>query len=931
MRRRYFVIDGRDLEIAERVVAILREAGITAWTSVEYSRAFSALVTVKFPYLFTDFDVVCIEREDERGIIDSIISKIEQYASELSAPCSAADDAYIDALCRLAQVPGVQLLLDNSWMPQPMQRQRRVALSRLLGIDALSKFSGWIEKRTGRNVYVQLYLPAAACNTCGFYAAFPISSCPALQQSEVAVSTEARSVTVSEEDVQLRPYQAEQKANILKAWQTARRVMLQMPTGTGKTRLFVSLIHDIQQSQPDAHVLIVAHRTELIEQISQSLTLHYGLLHSILGDKNAHGDASILVASIQMLSRRIGKGAAAEEQRSNPKQEGKTKLRSFDYIIIDEAHHSLAPTYKKLLEAYADAKVLGVTATPYRLKKAAFTEIYDTLVESASMRQFITKGYLASYRLYTISDRTAAMNKVNRLTKFGVDGDYKAQDLSGILDTETETERLYDCYEQFAAGRKGIVYAVSRDHAAHIAALFNKKGVCAAAIDCDTPREERCRLICDFKCADGSLQVLVNVELFTEGFDCPSIDFVLLARPTRSLTLYLQQVGRALRPSPNGGEVLLLDCAGLYNRFGLPERSRDWQLHFKCEKPRREDYTKRPLGSSFVSGLMKEVERQQKEIVYSDGATSVYTFDGTKYGLCDKAGRVIVRAEYDKLTPTAYGWFIGEQAGAGETRYDVLTPDSAKVYSFQYIAEETTGVYTAHRIVDGKTYACRFDQHLRLIPSKTIKLSDGAKVYQHGVTPSQETPQRVSLKALQETSEKQRTEVALSFYTTSLALDAPIYNRCIAMKNGATRLKGINCEDCIIAGGQMSNFLCTETVGGHSYTVTTSDLWIASDGTLYRPVRVGFPLHYTATADGITLYDAHFAPLLRGDSLELFNDHCIIHRFLQPPLTINYLDYLLHGLTPVPYILIEHGEVKTRVAGKQRSVRRERADARITC
>lgn len=590
VRRRYFVTDTQIPGSAERVAADFRKAGITAWTNLEYGRAFASVVKVSASYLFLGFSVMCIERDGERTVIDRIASSCDSHVYELDAKGAKAENAYIDAMSRLAQVRG--LWLKSNYSTTPIAYMKREPLSQLLGIASLDGFRGWIEQRTASDVLVRFFLPAAAQQRSSLTAVFPINSCPALRVEE---STSDAAERISIEDLQLRPYQTEQKERILQAWRTMRSVMLQMPTGTGKTRLFVSLIRDIQKLQPEARMLIVAHRTELIEQISQSLTNHYELRHSILGGKDAQGDTPILVASIQGWARRVGKDE---------------HLTDIDYIIIDEAHHSLAPSYKKVLETYSEAKVLGVTATPYRLKKASFDTLYDTLIESAPMRQFLADGYLANYRFYTVSDRTVALSKVNRLTHFGADGDYKSQDLCNILDNDSETERLYDCYAQYATGRKGIIYAVSREHAAHIADLYNKKGVAAAAIDCNTPREERQRLINDFKQADGRLQVLVNVELFTEGFDCPAIDFVLLARPTRSLTLYLQQVGRALRPPPSGDEVLILDYAGLYNRFGFPERPRNWQAHFNGSSAPRENYPLRHLGSSSVCGLMKEVEKQ---------------------------------------------------------------------------------------------------------------------------------------------------------------------------------------------------------------------------------------------------------------------------------------------------------------------------------
>lgn len=610
LRRHYFVTDGRSHDCADRLAADLRQAGLTAWTSQEYSRAFAALLGAELPLLFADFDVVCLERRGQGGLIGAVAARYAQSVYELGARSAATCDAAVDTLGLLARLPGVSFGTADARQSyaSPVKPQR---LAGLLGMETLKDIKGWVESRSARRVQLRVCLPSAAHQGYTLSVSLPLRSCPALQESNLKdglAETEMKEQVLIEPDDRLRRYQTEMKAAVWKAWQKARRVMLQMPTGTGKTRLFVSLIRDIRQADADARILIVAHRTELIGQISRALSVHYGLEHHVLGNGNAAAGAPILLASIQMLARRIGKDA---------------RLQTFGYIIIDEAHHSLAPTYRKMLEAYPAARVLGVTATPCRLKRTSFAALYGQLVESAPMRQFLHEGYLAPYRLFTVSDRAAALSRINRLTKFGADGDYRTQDLKEIIDTDAETEQLYDCYRLHAAGKKGIVYAVSRAHAARIAALFRHKGVAAAAIDCDTPQEERQALIARFKEKGGGVDVLVNVELFTEGFDCPGIGFVMLARPTRSLALYLQQVGRALRPTPGGGEVVILDCAGLYNRFGLPERRRDWQAHFAGIRPQGEDYVRRPLGSPAVGGLMQEVERRQKQVADTGGDTCV--------------------------------------------------------------------------------------------------------------------------------------------------------------------------------------------------------------------------------------------------------------------------------------------------------------------
>ena len=142
-------------------------------------------------------------------------------------------------------------------------------------------------------------------------------------------------------------------------------------------------------------------------------------------------------------------------------------------------------------------------------------------------------------------------------------------ELSEIFDNQSIRAQLFSSYKQFASGRKGIIYAIDRCHAYNIASMYSANGVPAVMIDCFTPKVERAQMVDAFK--RGKIQVLVNVEIFTEGFDCPDVSFIQLARPTRSLALFLQQVGRGLRPVPGKENTIILDNVGLYNVFGLPD------------------------------------------------------------------------------------------------------------------------------------------------------------------------------------------------------------------------------------------------------------------------------------------------------------------------------------------------------------------------
>lgn len=366
----------------------------------------------------------------------------------------------------------------------------------------------------------------------------------------------------------LRLHQTEAKAKIFTSWESYDSVMLQMPTGTGKTYLFTSIINDLLTSYKEAreeiNVLVVAHRMELIDQISETLT-RFGISHGIIqGSREQHLWKRVQVGSIMSL--------LTERNLMN------TLRQRFDYIIVDEAHHSLADTYIQLFDYFPKAKKLGVTATPWRFNHESFLKLYHTLIPSHQISWFIERGILSDFDYVSIKPDSEIQCLVDR-TEVAQTGDFVNADLDKAFNNMRIRSKLYQSYEKFAKGRKGIIYAINRVHASKIAELYSRHGIPAVAIDCETPKDVRKCLIERFKV--GEIKVLVNVDIFTEGFDCPDVSFIQLARPTRSLALYLQQVGRGLRVSECKETTIIIDNVGLYNYFGLPDANRKWQYHFK--------------------------------------------------------------------------------------------------------------------------------------------------------------------------------------------------------------------------------------------------------------------------------------------------------------------------------------------------------------
>ena len=372
-----------------------------------------------------------------------------------------------------------------------------------------------------------------------------------------------------QKDITLRDYQQLAKEEIFSKWNCVDNILYQMPTGTGKTRLFTSIIRDINvwglRHNINYRILIIAHRSELIEQSSRSLDkyrIRHGVLAGTMKDKRDLTQA-IQVASIQTIT--------------HPSNRCLIEDLQFDFIIIDEAHHAVANSYQKLWEFCPDSKKLGVTATPWRMNNSGFAKIFDAYIPSMSIKEFIHKGWLAAYQYYSIPNNSEIIKSIESIREFDIEGDYKSSALIEVFDTSKIRAQLYDSYAKNALGKKGIIYSISREHSEHICAQYRSRDVKIENIDSKTPAKQRENVIKAFK--NGDIDIIVNVDIFSEGFDCPDIEFIQLARPTKSLVKYIQQVGRGLRK--NGDKrCVILDNVGMYSRFGLPDENRDWESFF---------------------------------------------------------------------------------------------------------------------------------------------------------------------------------------------------------------------------------------------------------------------------------------------------------------------------------------------------------------
>ena len=292
--------------------------------------------------------------------------------------------------------------------------------------------------------------------------------------------------------IKLFDYQEDMVKRVQEAFKHHDAVMVQMPTGTGKTYMLAALVGLFLKEE----VWVVAHRRELVSQIKDTLENFFSSLKS----------TSIKVTSIQWLSRHYG------EMEEKP-----------GLIVIDEAHHALAETYAEVMNAYPKAKKLGLTATPYRLNGKGFTDLFDTLLCSWSMEKFIAEGRLSLYDYYSIKPDSADQLLIDSLQKRGADGDYQQKELNEVMDVKPSLERLCLSIKEYVKGKKGIVYAISIQHAEHIAEFYRENGIKAVAISSKTPSSLRKELIERFKASNTSQNLSFSNQPINSSKITPSL------------------------------------------------------------------------------------------------------------------------------------------------------------------------------------------------------------------------------------------------------------------------------------------------------------------------------------------------------------------------------------------------------------------------
>jgi len=361
---------------------------------------------------------------------------------------------------------------------------------------------------------------------------------------------------------QLRDYQHDLIKRLRHTMRSARRVVVQSPTGSGKTVLTAHMIR--RAAEKNLRCWFLVHRRELLKQTSDALWLS-GVPHGLIAAGRTPTHDLVQVATVQTLVKRLG------------------VVPPPSLLVIDEAHHTAAASYRQIVEHCAGAHIVGLTATPCRTDGRGLDDLFDAIVLGPAVADLMDAGYLARYRVICPPGAVDVSGVHIR------GGDYARDEMDAIVGQRSVVAGNVEHYLRFIAPRSCLVYTVSRAHARLVEAAYREAGVDAMYCGGDTPADERNVIVDRFK--RGKLPVIVSVDLFSEGLDVPGLHSVQLLRPTKSLALHLQQVGRALRPEAGKEYALILDQTSNSHTHGLPDDERAWTLEGKKRSRKAE-----PLG-----------------------------------------------------------------------------------------------------------------------------------------------------------------------------------------------------------------------------------------------------------------------------------------------------------------------------------------------
>ena len=383
------------------------------------------------------------------------------------------------------------------------------------------------------------------------------------------------------EEIFLRPYQEQFIVDVRSEFsKNHRRVVGVAPCGAGKTIMTGWMVREVERR--GKRTIFFVHRHELIKQTSETFE-QLGIPHGIISaGYKMQLDLPVQIASVQTLAKRLEKVPAP------------------DFLICDECHHILADTYRKILNAYPKAFLLGVTATPQRMGGINLGDVFSSMVEGPSVDELIKLGNLTAFKYFSPSE---GIDLSSVRVKFG---EFVNSDLAKVMENKKIIGNIVENYKRLANGKSAICYCVNVKHSKIVAEAFQNAGISAAHCDGETPKQTRARLVENFRV--GKIKVLCNAELFSEGFDVPNMQAVILARPTKSLTLYIQQAMRPMRPDPDDPDkvAIIIDHVQNYSRFGLPNTVHAWSL---APNPPKKNF-EAPMKSCKECGLVVPLATQ---------------------------------------------------------------------------------------------------------------------------------------------------------------------------------------------------------------------------------------------------------------------------------------------------------------------------------
>lgn len=359
-----------------------------------------------------------------------------------------------------------------------------------------------------------------------------------------------RDIRLGKYSLQLRPYQTEIIEECRKKMLTGTKsILIQAPTGSGKTILTAHMLKTAASKGMSSW--FICHRRELIKQSMRafdSIGMSFGIIASGFLEERKH---LVQICSVQTLARRM-------QRYKKPR-----------LIVWDETHHIASKSWDSIHASQPQSFHIGLTATPERLDGTGLGKWFSHMISGPSVQWLIDNKFLSPYRLFAPS----SVNMKGVHTKMG---DFVKSEMSAAVDKPTITGNAIREYQKLANGKRAVVFCASIEHSRHVVSQFQAAGISAAHVDGETDVDERDNAIKKFE--SGEIRILSNVELFGEGFDLPAIEVAILLRPTMSLGLYLQQVGRSLRTATGKSEAIILDHAGNCQRHGLPDEERDWSL-----------------------------------------------------------------------------------------------------------------------------------------------------------------------------------------------------------------------------------------------------------------------------------------------------------------------------------------------------------------